>query len=291
MDKKLYLIFVNYNSGEQLQKGVEAVLKSPAVTGIVVVDNGSKDNSINFLKEKNFDEVIVYENKKNLGFYKALNLGIKKAFEVGAEAIMPLDFDLDFSFDFISNLSRIDADIVAPVLKSKFEGKWFYDYGGKVNWCVGGLGHLISPTPFKDVGLLVASRNRIGPYWFDFVSGGCTIIKKQVIEKIGFFDEDYFVYWGDADFSLHARDAGFKVVTDGNTIVHHKLEISRRSLNFRKLKISFFDNLTFIRKRVKWYLKPLAYLNIIFLSLKVVLVFLETLVDKKIVKKIFPLKT
>ncbi len=268
--KKLYTIFVNFNSDEQLLEGVRSVLKSKSVTGVIVVDNASIDDSIILLKKlTDQSKVTIIKNKKNLGFNKALNIGIKKALSMKADMVMPLDFDLDFSSDFIARLSKVDADIVAPALKSKMDGRWFYDYGGRIDWHKGSSSHLIKYSPIKDIGELVTSTDRTNPNWIDFVSGGCTIIKKEVIKKIGYFDEDYFVYWGDADFALKARDSGFNVVIDGNTIVHHKLEISRQTKNINKLKISFFDNLTFIRKRVKWYYKPIAYINIFFFSLKI----------------------
>lgn len=270
--KNLYVIFVNFNSGDQLHYGIKAVLRSPAVKGIIIVDNGSVDDSLNFLKKFNHkDKIILIKNNKNLGFYKALNMAIKKAIKKNADAIMPLDFDLDFSYDFISRLVKKDADIIAPVLKSKLNGKWFYDYGGRIDWKRGSAYHLIKFSPMKNIGELETSVNRNDPNWIDFVSGGCTIIKKEVFNKIGYFDEDYFVYFGDADFCLQARKAKYKVVIDRNTIVHHKWENSKQTKNLHKLKISFFDNLTFIRKRIKWYYKPLAYVNIFLFGFKIFL--------------------
>lgn len=279
--KKLYPIFVNFNSGKQLYDGVTAVLKSPSVTGIIIVDNGSKDESMKYLyRIKDISKLTIIKNKKNLGFYKALNIAIKKAQKFKADMVMPLDFDLDFNFDFISKLSKVDGDIIAPVLKFKKDDKWFYDYGGKFNFITGSSNHIIKNYPTKNLGAVKAARNRRNPNSYDFVSGGCTIIKKEVIEKNGYFDEDYFVYWGDADYIVKARDAGFKVVMDGNTIVYHKIEIARQTRNFKKLKISFFDNLMFIKKRIRWYFKPIAYLHIFLLSTKVFLITLKSLFNQ-----------
>lgn len=265
--KKLYPIFVNFNSGNQLYNGVKSVLRSPSIHRIIIVDNNSKDESLEKLKKIKTNKLLIIKNKKNEGFYRALNMALKKAIEMKADMVMPLDFDLDFSFDFITRLFDVKADMVAPALKSKMNGKWFYDYGGRINWMKGTQHHILSAS-IRRVGEVVAGDSNKKSKKFDYISGGCTIIKLDVVKKIGFFDEDYFVYWGDADYALHAKENGFRVVMDGNTIVHHKLEINSQTKNFRKLKISFFDNLTFIKKRVKWYFKPIAYLNILFLSLK-----------------------
>lgn len=262
--KKLYAVFVNYNSGEQLYKGVGAVLKSPSVTGVIIVDNGSKDKSLDYLEKiKDLKRIVLIKNKRNMGFYKALNMAIKEAWKLKADMVMPLDFDLDFSFDFISKLLKIDGDIIAPALKFKRGGKWFYDYGGRINWLTGNPTHVITSWVVKSIGAVSTSTNHDNPYWCDFVSGGCTIIKKKVFNSIGNFDEDYFVYFGDADYALKAKEAGFNVVMDGSTIVYHKQEVARETKNVHKLKISFFDNLIFIRKRIKWYFRPMAYLYIL----------------------------
>jgi GT2 family glycosyltransferase len=279
---KLYTIFVNYNSGKQLYNGVVSILKSPSVSGIIVIDNNSADDSLSHLNNLNAEKpMVIIKNSNNVGFYKALNIGIKKALGLGADRIMPLDFDLGFDFDFISSLLKVDADVVAPVLKSKLGGKWCYDYGGRFHWIKGTSYHNIKDLPQKRIGVIYASGQHNNPSRFDFVSGGCTIFRKEIFLRTGYFDEDYFLYWGDADFIYQAHKLGFKVAVDGNTIVHHKLELSRQTGNMQKLKRSFFDNATFIRKRVKPYFWPFAYLSILSLSIKVLLIRIKfTLIDK-----------
>jgi len=270
--KKLFIIFVNYNSGNQLYDGVSLVLNSKSVYGVIVVDNNSKDNSLSYVENlRSKKNIVIIKNKINMGFYKALNIAIKKALSLGADMVMPLDYDLNFRFDFITKLMKVDADMVAPVLKFRMNGQWWFDYGGRFNLTNGSSYHILKNKEMKNVGTVFSTNNKNNPYWFDFISGGCTIIKKEVFKRNGFFDEDYFVYWGDADFALHARENGFKVALDGNTVVHHKIEINYQTKNFRKLRISFLDQLTFIKKRVKWYLLPIAYLNIFLFSVKIFL--------------------
>jgi hypothetical protein len=268
---KLYTIFVNFNSKNQLYDGIKAVLTLPSVNGVIVVDNGSNDDSLNLIKKINNTNIIIIENSKNVGFYRAVNMGIQKALEMKADLIMPLDFDLDFSSDFISKLLKVDADIVAPILKFKREDKWVYDYGGKINWLMGRSTHTEKSIPLPTNTILHYAGDRSSKNPYDFVSGGCTIFKKGVFEKIGYFDEKYFVYYGDADYSLRASKAGFKVIMDKDTIVHHKLEITKETKNLNKLKIALSDNLVFINKWIKWYRKPFAYFYLILIYIKTVL--------------------
>jgi len=269
--KKLYAIFVNFNSGGELYGGVKSVIMFPSVSQVLIVDNGSTDDSLIKIEKLNSKRITIFKNPRNLGFYKAVNIGIKKAIEKGADCVILLDFDLDFSSDFISKLLKVDADIVAPVLKFKREGKWVYDYGGRINWLLGRSTHLEkeNPIPTREAAKSSSDQKNVNSY--DFISGGATIIKKKVIEKIGLFDEDYFVYYGDTDFTIKARGEGFKVVADPNTIVHHKLEIAKKTRNIKKLKIALSDNLKFIKKNISWYFKPFAYGYISLLCIKVIL--------------------
>lgn len=267
--KNLYVIFINFNSRRQLYEGVSFALNSKSVSAVIIVDNGSTDNSLDYLKKlKKNKKILLIRNKKNLGFYKALNIAVKKAIGLGAEAVMPIDFDLLFNFDFIDKLSKVNVDIVAPVLKFERGGRILYDYGGKISSIFGSQKHILLPSPNEKIGHLTTS-DKTGKYKIDYVSGGCTIIKKDVFDKIGLFDEDYFVYWGDADYVIRAREAGFKVVMDGTTIVCHKLELARETLNIGKLKISFFDNISFILKRIAWYFWPLSFAYLFLLTILV----------------------
>lgn len=281
MVKNLYAIFVNYNGGSRFYEGVTFSLASPTVKGVVVIDNGSKDDSLKQIYTiKTKKNLIIVKNRTNRGFNKAVNQGMKKALQNKADAVMPMDFDLGFHHDFITKIAKVDADFVAPILKSKVNNRTSYDYGGRMNWVTGMQSHLTSNRYISTIGRLSTSSRKHEKYWIDFVSGGCTIIKKEVIEKIGYLDEDYFVYWGDAEYALRARDAGFNVVMDGETVVDHYYEYSRKTLNQHKLKISFLDNLTFIRKKIKWYYKPIAYISITLLSIRVFTVFFAAVVER-----------
>lgn len=272
MSKKVYPIIVNYNSGKELYKAVVEILNFPSVTKIIVVDNGSKDGSLRYIDSINDkNRLILIKNKQNLGFYKALNMAFEKAISLGADYVMPLDFDLIFDFDFIGKLLKRKADFIAAALKSKNGQAWEYDYGGLVNWHKGSQQHIILNSKINENKLLFSTKEPGDSNRIDFVSGGCTLINLDIVKKIGLYDEDYFLYWGDVDYSLRANRAGFMVSLDPMVVVHHRYELTREKLHVKKLIITFFDNLTFIRKEIRWYFKPLAYLNLFALVVSVVL--------------------
>lgn len=270
INKKIFAVFVNYNFGDKISHAVSSVLKFNSVTGAVVIDNASKDNSITKVKRiKSKKKLVIIENRKNEGFDKAVNTAIKKALALGAEYVIPLDADLDYSQDFIQRLYDVNADYVVPVLKFKRNGKWIYDYGGRVNWLIGRTTHLESFKQLHPKDTAVSTSDRSTDNWIDFVSGGCTLMKKEIFEKIGFYDEDYFLYFGDTEFSLRARNAGFKVVVDPTTFMWHTIAEHKVTLNKFKIKVTLQGNFTFISKVIPWYFRPISYSYFIALTLKV----------------------
>lgn len=281
MSSKIFAIFVNYNFGPKLSQAVAKALKFSSVTGIVIVDNASRDDSIGLIKKlRHTKPLFIIENRTNRGFDRAVNIGVRKALTEGADYVIPLDTDLDFSHDFVIRLYNARGDIVAPVLKFKRQGQWVYDYGGRVNWFIGRTTHLETSKPLAIKQLAVSTGDRMTKYWIDFVSGGCTLIKKEVFEKIGFLDEKYFLYYGDTDFAIRARRAGFKVVVDPTTFMWHEISEHRLSVNKFKIGMTMQGNLVFIRKWVAWYFRPIAYLYFFALIGKIIYnVYLRTNVE------------
>ena len=193
-------------------------------------------------------EMVIIDNSPpniNLGFGAAANIGIKKALEKGADKILLLNPDVKITTDEIKKIK--DGDIVSPVLKFKRDGKWVYDYGGKVNWFIGRTTH-----DEKIAASLSAPRNDIS-----YVSGACMLVKREVFEKIGFFDEKFFLYFEDVDFCLRAKQAGFTVGVD-NLVIEHKIEEQRETHDVFKMKQNLKSNWAFIIKWIPWYFKPLA---------------------------------
>lgn len=185
--------------------------------------------------------IVVDNDKINRGFAKAANIGIKNALGKGSNKILLLNPDISISKKQIETLVLTSGDIISPVLVS--EGK--VDFGGKINWLFGRTTH----GKYKDI---------------EYVSGACMMVDKKVFEKIGFFDERFFMYCEDVDFCLRAKKAGFEIRSNQNIKVNHKL-----SKNKRKYRYVLQSNLKFINKWVPWYFKPTAYLYWFYLWLKI----------------------
>ena len=172
---------------------------------VIVVFNGNKDNSYEIVKQK-FPQIITVLNKKNLGFTRANNQGIKTS---GGEYIFLLNDDTTIHPQLISvlveKLKKADnIGIVGPKIYYMDEPFRIWFAGGKINWknqATYHLGRDIDDKDWKDAEKEV-----------DFITGCALMIKRGVINKIGLLDEKFFAFYEDADWCLKARKAGHGVV-------------------------------------------------------------------------------
>lgn len=196
-------------------------------------------------------ETVVVDNSPpnmNLGFAAGVNVGIKLALKNGAERILLVNPDVKISPSQLKTLAEYPADIVSPVLKFKRNGRWVYDFGGKVNWTLGRTYHIESASP------KTFSNSQI-----EYVSGACMLIKKEVFKKIGYFDERFFMYFEDADFCLRSKRAGLDVAVDPDVVVEHQIQEHRRTGDSQKMAFLLTSNFKFIQKWLSWPTKLLGF--------------------------------
>ncbi len=231
---KIAIVILNWNNIADTLECIRSVHKLQGVADytlqIVVVDNGSSQ-SINKLKKEK--EITLIHNKKNLGFAGGNNVGIKCALENGADYVMILNNDTVVNEDLVVQLIKVadlhkDAGILSPKIyfapgfefhKDRYEK----DEQGKVIWYAGGImdwdNVLGSNRGVDEVD--IGRYNKIEET--DFATGACILIKRQVLEGVGFFDEKYFMYLEDADLALRAKKAGWKVLYVPNSHLWHKV--------------------------------------------------------------------
>ena len=214
-----------------------------AVTGIdaevYVVDNNSVDGSVEMIKEK-FPEVILIESKKNLGFSKGNNLAIRQA---KGEYVLLLNPDTFVEEDTLKKCCSFMDD--------------HQDAGGLGVYMVDGGGHYLPeskrglPTPkvafYKMFGLakLFPKSKRFGKYHLGYLdknqtheievlSGAFMMMRKETLDKVGLLDEDYFMYGEDIDLSYRITQGGYKnYYYPEAKIIHYKGESTKRtSVNY-----------------------------------------------------------
>ena len=220
---KVFVILVNYNGSEDTIECVESLLSNDFKSfEIIIIDNNSEEQQKKILKDKLVDSVKIIYLDNNIGFAGGNNVGIKCALEQNADYILLLNNDTIVESDFLTILlNSIINDNTIGICTPKIN---FYSDRNRI-WSAGGKINNIRGSAFskyeniKDDGDI---KNR----YVDFASGCCLLIKKEVIEKVGVLDENYFLYLEDTDFCLRVVEAGFKILFVADSKIYHKVSNS-----------------------------------------------------------------
>ena len=238
---KLSVVIVNYNVKHFIEQCLFSVLKASEniACEVFVVDNNSVDGSVTLIKEK-FPQVNLIVNKTNTGFSVANNQALKIA---TGEYVLLLNPDTVVQEDtFAKILAFMDSHPDAGGLGVKM-------LDGQGNFAPESKRGL--PTPevafYKMFGFsrFFPKSKRFGKYHLtylsedqlseiDVMSGAFMLIRKTVLDKIGFLDETFFMYGEDIDLSYRIKKAGYKNYYFPDTqIIHYKGESTKRSsLNY-----------------------------------------------------------
>lgn len=226
---KVSIVVLNFNGLNNTLdciKSLEKADKGNHRVEIIIVDNNSQDGSKKVLKKlKNIHFISL---KENTGFAGGNNVGIKEALKRNSDAVLILNNDTIVSEKFLIHLvnSLKKAQIISPKIyfASGFEyhkkyskkdlGKVIWYAGGKIDW-ENILGTHLGVDEV-DTGQFQKTCK------IDFATGACMLIKRTVFEEIGFFDEKYFLYLEDLDFSVRAAKKGFKIFFEPKAIIWHK---------------------------------------------------------------------
>ncbi|OGH92881.1 MAG: hypothetical protein A2563_04420 [Candidatus Magasanikbacteria bacterium RIFOXYD1_FULL_40_23] len=244
---KLSIIFVNWKTPELTKNAIASVYKETAGFDfeVIVVDNNSGDGSVEMIK-KEFPQVTLIANNDNRGFGKANNQGLKIA---KGDYLMFLNTDvivLDGALNkLVSYLDqRQDVMMVGPRLLNKdltFQHSCRRVLPNPINsfFHLFGLTKIFKNNKHVNEYKQYASDPEItGPT--QALSGAAMMFRKQVYTEIGGFDEEFFMYGEDLDFSKRVFDKGWKTVyVSGAKIIH----FGGQSSGKRRIKslINFYD--------------------------------------------------
>lgn len=229
MNKKVAIVIVNWNGKKFLNDCLNAVCAQTYQNfDVYFVDNGSSDNSVDFVKD-NFLKIKIIQLKCNTGFAKGNNEGIKEVFkDQGVDFIVCLNNDTIVDVNWLEELVKTvenDGKIGAVSSKAYFEDKITIQNAGlefykalQVNKKGGisigfGLTDLEAPWLSNDVEIFAAG-------------GVAPLYRKDVLEKIyqrdgEIFDEDFFAYVEDYDLGFRIRSLGYKSFLSANAKLIH----------------------------------------------------------------------
>lgn len=207
---KITIAIPNYNGASLLQKNLPNILVAGA-DEVLVIDDGSKDESLQILKD--FKDVKILVNKKNLGFIPSVNQLFKEAL---GDIVVLLNNDVYIREDFLKYLLPHfqNKQVFAVNLHEKGEG-----------W---------ADAFWKD-GFFEFKRGEESEFVHksSWASGGSAAYSKKIWQDLGGFDNMYApFYWEDVDISFKALKAGYEILWEPKALVYHNHETTiKKSFN------------------------------------------------------------
>lgn len=229
MVKKVGIVICNYNKAKMVKKSIRTVLDNTFTDfDIFVVDNASTDESVSVIEKTymdlsspSFDErVHLICNRENFGGSGGFNTGLRYLMKEGYAYLMCIDNDafldegaIGALYDFLSNHS--DTGIAASKIYDLENPDIVQNYGQRINFdgfytAVDYLGE-VEDGSMPEVN------------YSDGVPACSLMVRREVIEKIGYLPESNFLYWDDTEWCYRCKLAGYKVASVGASQALHSM--------------------------------------------------------------------
>ncbi len=218
----VFVVVVTYNSGHVwLDQCLGCLRFSKLPLQCIVIDNASIDDSVEYIRA-NFPEVAIITSSENLGFAKANNLGIHKALAAGAEHVFLLNHDAWFVGDCLEQLVKLQQQspefgILSPIHLNGSGEYLDWNFTKYISSCSDEgrqlYTQLIKNEPLKSI------------YQVDFVNAAAWLISRACLLKVGLFDTELFVHYGeDTHYAQRVNYHQFRIGVVPHCFIHHDRE-------------------------------------------------------------------
>lgn len=214
---------------------------------ILVIDNGSTDNSPNLIRQK-FPNITLIENENNLGFCAGNNIGLRYALKANFDYIWILNNDTTVEQKALVEIIKVaESDksigIVSPQIN-------YYDKKKEIQFAGSYIDRkrltLNYPRNKYHVNEVYQKGNDV-VLW-----GTALLIRTELIKKIGYLREDYFAYWEDIDYSLRSLKAGYKNILCKDALIYHKRKLDKQGKEVPKGEMFYY---LFLRNYIHFFHK------------------------------------
>lgn len=225
----IWVVIPNWNGADYILDCLKSLHAQTQKHIVVVVDNGSVDNSVDLI-EKSYPQTVILRNKTNLGFAGGVNVGLKHAIKNGAEYVALFNNDAVADKNWLEYLVKTAlANKEAGIITGKFlqsDGNTFDSTGECYSiWGV--------PSA-RDRGLADKGQRENEEFVFG-ATGGASLYRVSALNEVGLFDENYFAYYEDVDISFRAQQAGWRVMYQPKAVAYHKISATSSRLgNFTR---------------------------------------------------------
>ncbi len=193
---KVAAIIISYNPDNNLLDSINLLINQ--VDKIIIVDNGSESQ-----KKKNINLIKDIDNKENLGIATALNIGVKEALNQGYNWILTMDQDSKASSNMVEKMLEVYNTIDESERKEILS---------------------IFPNFVDERIQSIEENSEMNAYEYvdaDITSGN--LLRAEVFDKVGFFDDSLFIDLVDTDFCMRLNEENIKMIKVRDAILYHSL--------------------------------------------------------------------
>uniref|UniRef100_UPI0040498E4C glycosyltransferase family 2 protein n=1 Tax=Fluviicola sp. TaxID=1917219 RepID=UPI0040498E4C len=240
------VVILNWNGVAFLQQFLPTVLKYSLESSVIIADNASTDESVDWLKA-NYPELTIVQNNENGGFAKGYNDALRK---IDATYYLLLNSDVEVTENWLEPLRAVmdDPSVAAcqPKIKA-FHNQSLFEHAGAAGGYIDALHY-----PFCRGRLLDHVETDTNQYDYPskvfWTSGACMLIRSEVYWKLDGFDERFFAHMEEIDLCWRIQRLGYSLMVVPTSIVYH---VGGGTLNYNspsKTFLNFRNNLLMIHK-------------------------------------------
>lgn len=211
------IIIPSFNGKNLLEKHLPQVINSSDyLNRIIVIDNGSTDGTVKWLRE-NYPQIQIVANKTNLGFTKPVNQGVAIS---TADYFVLLNNDVRPEKDYLKNVIHFfeDEKVFAVSFNERGSSWPMVVWDGKIQFTRG--------------------EDKKTPRYSAWASGGSAIFNRKIWDRLGSMNEIYApFYWEDIDIGYRAWKMGYKIIWDNQSLVDHEHESTAKKINPQYLSL------------------------------------------------------
>jgi len=246
---KTAVVILNYNGEKLLRQFLPSVIRYSPEAEIIVVDNGSTDQSV-FILKKDFPQIRLILFTENYGFCGGYNRALK---QIDATYILLLNSDIEVTPHWLTPLVKLldDNDTIAAVQPKilSFHSKTKFEYAGAAGGFIDSLGY---PYCRGRIFSHVETDN----HQYDderqifWATGACLLVRAEVYRKFGGLDEDFFAHMEEIDLCWKINRTRQQVYYCGKSVVYHVGAGTLGYENPKKTYLNFRNGLMMILKHL-----------------------------------------
>lgn len=243
------IVTVTYNSASVLPDFFDSLAAQTCREyTLYVIDNASKDNTLELCRKRVDLPIVILANDANLGVAEGNNQGIRSALEDGCEFVLLLNNDTVFGGDLLDELRKgliqEQCAMVTPKILYHDEPSRIWAAGGRFQpWC--GYRTLHFGEGELDGGQFSSARV------VTYSPTCCVLVRRDVFDRIGLMDPRYFVYSDDTDFMYRAMKAGIVMkYIPSSGLLHKVSSLTGGGSSTFALRYGTRNRIYFIRKNL-----------------------------------------